>query len=141
MFKELNPLLHSELRLAVMSILIGVESADFVFIRQQTGATAGLPREDALHGLPHHGHRARCLRRIRRGIADLHKKITTKRPRRSAVFIAVHPSPLWRGLFAVTAAKALRKGIRIRIYIVQKNVTRNGTLKSSTQPWKTDTTA
>ena len=34
MFKELNPLLHSELRLAVMSILIGVESADFVFIRQ-----------------------------------------------------------------------------------------------------------
>jgi len=38
---ELNPLLHSELRLAVMSILIGVESADFVFIRQQTGATAG----------------------------------------------------------------------------------------------------
>ena len=41
MFKELNPLLHSELRLAVMSILIGVESADFVFIRQQTGATAG----------------------------------------------------------------------------------------------------
>lgn len=55
------------------------------------------------------------------------------------MFIAVHPSPLWRGLFAVTAAKALRKGIRI--YIVQKNVTRNGTLKSSTQPWKTDTTA
>ena len=39
MFKELNPLLHSELRLAVVSILIGVESADF--IRQQTGATAG----------------------------------------------------------------------------------------------------
>ena len=41
MFKELNPLLHSELRLAVMSLLIGVEEADFVFIRQQTGATAG----------------------------------------------------------------------------------------------------
>ena len=41
MFKELNPLLHSELRLAVMSVLIGVESADFVFLRQQTGATAG----------------------------------------------------------------------------------------------------
>ena len=33
-----------------------------------------LPREDALHGLSHHGHRARCLRRIRRGVADLHKK-------------------------------------------------------------------
>lgn len=34
-------MLHSELRLAVMSILIGVESADFVFLRKQTGATAG----------------------------------------------------------------------------------------------------
>lgn len=41
MLRELNPLLHSELRLAVMSILIGVESADFVFLRKQTGATAG----------------------------------------------------------------------------------------------------
>lgn len=41
MFRELNPLLHSELRLAVMSILIGVESADFVFLRKQTSATAG----------------------------------------------------------------------------------------------------
>lgn len=41
MFKELNPLLHSELRLAVMSILIGVESADFVFLRNETEATAG----------------------------------------------------------------------------------------------------
>lgn len=41
MFKELNPLLHSELRLAVMSILLGVEQADFVFLREQTGATAG----------------------------------------------------------------------------------------------------
>lgn len=41
MFKELDPLLHSELRLAVMSILVGVESADFVFLREQTGATSG----------------------------------------------------------------------------------------------------
>lgn len=41
MFKELNPLLHSELRLAVMSILISVENADFVYLREQTGATAG----------------------------------------------------------------------------------------------------
>ena len=41
MFKELNPLLHSELRLAVMSILISVESADFVYLREQTGAKAG----------------------------------------------------------------------------------------------------
>ncbi len=41
MFKELNPLLHSELRLAIVSILIGVEEADFIFLRQETGATAG----------------------------------------------------------------------------------------------------
>ena len=44
MFKELNPLLHSELRLAVMSLLIGVEEADFVFIRQQTGGNGGQPQ-------------------------------------------------------------------------------------------------
>ncbi len=41
MLKELNPLLHSELRLGIMSILGSVESADFVYIRTQTGATAG----------------------------------------------------------------------------------------------------
>ena len=41
MFKELNPLLHSELRLAIMSVLLSVESADFVYLREQTGATAG----------------------------------------------------------------------------------------------------
>lgn len=41
MLKPLNPLLHSELRLAVMSILLGVESADFVYLRTETGATAG----------------------------------------------------------------------------------------------------
>lgn len=39
--KELNPLLHSQLRLAVMSILMNVEEADFVYIRQQTESTAG----------------------------------------------------------------------------------------------------
>lgn len=41
MFKPLDPLLHSELRLAVVSLLAGVESADFTYIREQTGATAG----------------------------------------------------------------------------------------------------
>ncbi len=41
MLPGLDPLLHSELRLAVMSILVGVESADFTFIREQTGATSG----------------------------------------------------------------------------------------------------
>lgn len=41
MFKELDPLLHSELRLAIISLLAGVESADFSYIREVTGATAG----------------------------------------------------------------------------------------------------
>jgi predicted transcriptional regulator len=41
MFKELNPLLHSQLRLAIMSLLIGVEEADFVYLKEQTGATSG----------------------------------------------------------------------------------------------------
>ena len=40
-FKELDPLLHSQLRLAIMSLLIGVDSAEFVFIKEKTGATAG----------------------------------------------------------------------------------------------------
>ena len=41
MFPTLDPLLHSELRLAVMSILISSEEADFPYIKEQTGATAG----------------------------------------------------------------------------------------------------
>jgi DNA-binding MarR family transcriptional regulator len=41
MFRDLDPLLHSQLRLAVMSILIGADEADFVFIREKTGSTSG----------------------------------------------------------------------------------------------------
>lgn len=41
MFKDLDPILHSQLRLAVMSLLIGVKEADFSFLREKTGATAG----------------------------------------------------------------------------------------------------
>lgn len=39
--KELDPLLHSQLRLAVMSILMNVEEADFVFLKERTESTAG----------------------------------------------------------------------------------------------------
>lgn len=39
--KELNPLLHSQLRLAVMSILMSVEEADFVYLKEKTESTAG----------------------------------------------------------------------------------------------------
>lgn len=41
MLKKLDPLLHSELRLAIMSILISTEEADFVYLRNKTGATGG----------------------------------------------------------------------------------------------------
>lgn len=41
MFKELDPILHSQLRLAVMSLLIGVKEAEFVFLKEQTNSTAG----------------------------------------------------------------------------------------------------
>ena len=41
MFKELDPLLHSQLRLAVISILLSVEEAEFVYLREKTQATAG----------------------------------------------------------------------------------------------------
>ncbi len=41
MFKDLDPILHSQLRLAVMSLLIGVKEAEFTFIKEKTNATAG----------------------------------------------------------------------------------------------------
>jgi DNA-binding MarR family transcriptional regulator len=40
-FKELDPLLHSQLRLAVMSLLIGLESAEFTYLKEKTNSTAG----------------------------------------------------------------------------------------------------
>ena len=40
-FPTLDPLLHSELRLAVMSLLVSAEEAEFPYIKEQTGATAG----------------------------------------------------------------------------------------------------
>ena len=41
MFKELDPILHSQLRLAVMSLLISVKEAEFTFLKERTNATAG----------------------------------------------------------------------------------------------------
>jgi len=40
-FKELDPILHSQLRLAVISLLVGTEVAEFTYIREQTESTAG----------------------------------------------------------------------------------------------------
>lgn len=41
MFRTLDPLLHNQLRLSIMSILISVESAEFSFLLEKTGATRG----------------------------------------------------------------------------------------------------
>lgn len=40
-FKELDPILHAQLRLAIMSLLISVREAEFTFIKEKTNATAG----------------------------------------------------------------------------------------------------
>jgi DNA-binding MarR family transcriptional regulator len=41
MFKELDPLLHSQLRLAVVSLLVGLDEAEFVYLKEKTKASAG----------------------------------------------------------------------------------------------------
>jgi len=41
MLKKLDPILHSELRLAVMSLLISITKAEFTYLKEQTNATAG----------------------------------------------------------------------------------------------------
>ena len=40
-FKELDPILHAPLRLAVMSLLLSVKEAEFTFIKEKTNSTAG----------------------------------------------------------------------------------------------------
>jgi len=40
-YKDLDPLLHSQLKLAVISLLISAEVAEFTYIQEQTGSTAG----------------------------------------------------------------------------------------------------
>lgn len=41
MFRELDPLLHSQLRLSIMSLLIALKSATFTYLLEKTGATRG----------------------------------------------------------------------------------------------------
>ena len=38
---DLNPIVHGQLRLALLSLLVGVEEAEFTWLRAQTGATDG----------------------------------------------------------------------------------------------------
>jgi DNA-binding HxlR family transcriptional regulator len=41
MFEELDPLIHSQLRLTIISILLSVDEADFVYLKEQTEASSG----------------------------------------------------------------------------------------------------
>lgn len=41
MFKELDPLLHSQVRLAIMFILIGVKNAGFAYLLEHINTTKG----------------------------------------------------------------------------------------------------
>ncbi len=41
MLRELDPLLHSQLRLGITSLLMNAESAEFTFLKEKTNATAG----------------------------------------------------------------------------------------------------
>jgi DNA-binding MarR family transcriptional regulator len=41
MWAHLDPVLHSQLRLAIVSILTGLEEARFSYLKEKTGATAG----------------------------------------------------------------------------------------------------
>jgi DNA-binding MarR family transcriptional regulator len=39
--KDLDPLLHSQLRLGIISLLMSVESAEFTYLKEKTNSTAG----------------------------------------------------------------------------------------------------
>jgi len=41
MFRDLDPILHSQVRLAVMSVLISVKSAEFSFLLENINTTKG----------------------------------------------------------------------------------------------------
>ena len=41
MFESLDPLMHNQLRLSIMSLLMNVESAEFNFLLEQTKASKG----------------------------------------------------------------------------------------------------
>jgi DNA-binding HxlR family transcriptional regulator len=40
-FKDLDPILHSQLRLSIVSLLVGLEEAEFVYLKEKTNTSAG----------------------------------------------------------------------------------------------------
>ncbi len=41
MFKDLDPILHSQLRLAIISLLVSVKEAEFNYLKDKTNASSG----------------------------------------------------------------------------------------------------
>ncbi len=41
MFKDLDPILHSQLRLSIVSLLVGLDEAEFLYLREKTNTSAG----------------------------------------------------------------------------------------------------
>jgi DNA-binding MarR family transcriptional regulator len=41
MLRELDPVLHSQLRLGIMSLLMNAESAEFTYLKEKTNSTSG----------------------------------------------------------------------------------------------------
>lgn len=41
MLNDLDPILHSQLRLSIISLLVSLEEAEFVYLKEKTKATAG----------------------------------------------------------------------------------------------------
>ena len=41
MFKDLDPILHNQLRLSIMSLLMNIESAEFTWLLEKTDSTRG----------------------------------------------------------------------------------------------------
>jgi len=40
-YQQLDDIIHSRIRLAIMSVLVGVQQAEFNFLKQQVGTTDG----------------------------------------------------------------------------------------------------
>ena len=68
--KELDPLLHSQLRLAIISLLLSVEEADFNYLKEKTQATSG-------------NLSVQIDKLSEAGYIEAHKEIVGKKPRTS----------------------------------------------------------
>lgn len=66
--KELDPIIHSQLRLAVLSLLMSMEEADFMFLMEKTGSSTG-------------NLSVQITKLLEAGYIDVEKTFRNKRPR------------------------------------------------------------